>query len=113
MIVSRKQSLLLGVTISAGMLGAPAVLADEAEDNSAAFEANKAELAATRGVAEAEATVTTHENGLTSATVGLSALKMLVVKQGEDGTLTYGHTSSEEELEEFVNSETTSELAEE
>lgn len=112
MLISRKMSLVLGVAASAGMLGGPAVLADEAEDNSAAFEANKAELAATRGVAEAEATVTTHENGLTSAMVGVSALKMLVVKQEEDGTLTYGHVSSEEAVEEFVNSETTSGPAE-
>lgn len=105
---TKRASLVAGVAASVCMLAAPAGFADEAEDSSAAFEANKANVAAIRGVAEAEATVTTHENGLTSAVVGLSALKMLVVKQNEDGTLTYGHVDSDADVEEFVNSETTS-----
>ena len=104
----RRASLVTGVAASVCILAAPAGFADEAEDSSAAFEANKANLAATRGVADAEATVTTHENGMTSAVVGLSALKMLVVKQNEDGTLTYGHVDSDADAEEFVNSETAS-----
>lgn len=108
-----KYSLALGVATGVCILGASAVSADEAEDSSAAFEANKAELAATLGVAEAEATVTTDENGTTSAVVGLSALKMLVVKENDDGTLTYDHVSSEEDMEKFVNSETKSTPAEE
>lgn len=87
---------ILGLCLSSGLLFAgQAAMADEAEDNSADFEATKSELAATLGIADPGSTITTHENGMTSATVGLSALKLLVVSQDEDGNLTYAHVASD------------------
>ena len=87
---------ILGLCLSGSLLLAgQAAIADEAEDNSAAFEATKSELAATLGVADPGSTITTHENGMTSASVGLSALKLLVVSQDEEGNLTYAHVSSD------------------
>jgi len=105
-------SLVLGFAASLGILSAPAAFAEEAEDSSAAFEASKEALAATLGTSTPESTVTTHENGMTSAVVGLSTMKMLVVKQNDDGTLSSGHASSEEDVEAFVTSESTQTLEE-
>ena len=87
--------------------------AQEAEDQSEAFQSDVDRIAAERGVAEAESTVTTHENGMTSAVVGLSALKMLVVRQNEDGTLSYGHAENKAEADEFIASDDDGKPAEE
>lgn len=95
------------------MFGFSAAYADEAEDSSADFEASNEELAATLGVADPATTITTHENGMTSAVVGVSAMKMLVVRQNEDGTLTYGHVSTEEEAEDFAEATDSDKPAEE
>ena len=101
----RRGKTLLCASTAAGMLiGFPALHAEEAEDSSAAFEANKENLAATLGVPDAAATVKTHDNGMKSAVAGLSAMKMLVVRQNEDGTFTYGHAASEDDAEAFVES---------
>lgn len=99
---SNKTQLQVAALTVMSLFGFSAVSAEEAEDSSAAFEASNEELAATLGVADPESTITTHDNGLTSAVVGVSALKMLVVRENEDGTLTYGHVSSEEEAEAFA-----------
>ena len=111
---SRKRTQLhIAALAGLSMFGFSAVSADEAEDSSADFEASNEELAATLGVADPESTITTHENGMTSAVLGLSAMKMLVVRENEDGTLTYGHVSTEEEAEEFAESTDSDKPAEE
>ena len=84
----------------------------EAEDDSAAFQSDLERIAAERGVAAPEATVTT-KNGMKSAVVGVSSMKMLVVRQNADGTLSYGHAATDEEVEAFVESDSTSKAAEE
>lgn len=113
LIQGNKARLHVAALAGISLFGFSAAFADEAEDSSAAFEADKAELAATQGVAEAESTVTTHDNGMKSAVVGASALKMLVVRKNDDGTLTYAHVSSEEEAEAFLQSTDTNKAAEE
>jgi hypothetical protein len=104
---------LLGLCLSGSLLFGISASADEAEDSSAAFEASKAELSATLGAAEAESTVTTHENGMMSAVVGASSMKMLVVRKNDDGTLSYAHASNEEEAQAFLESEDDTKVAEE
>lgn len=88
------------------------VSAQEAEDSSEAFQADLERIAAERGVPAPSTTVTT-KDGLTSAIVGVSAMKMLVVRQNEDGTLSYAHAATDDEVDDFVEAETTSEAAEE
>jgi hypothetical protein len=112
-IKSNKTQLQFAALTVMALFGFSAVSAEEAEDSSAAFEASNEELAATLGVADPESTITTHDNGLTSAVVGVSALKMLVVRENEDGTLTYGHVSSEEEAEAFAEATESDKPAEE
>lgn len=109
----KRPQLRIAALAALSLLGFSAASAEEAEDSSAAFEAEKEAMAATLGVADAASTVTTHENGMTSAVVGVSALKMLVVRQNADGTLSYGHVSSEEEAEAFAEATDTDKLAEE
>jgi hypothetical protein len=75
------------------------------EDSSAAFDRANAELGAAMGLPAADSTVTTHANGMTSAHMGLEAMKMLVVRQNADGSYSYGHASSEGEVQEFMHSE--------
>ena len=98
-----KRYQLLCAGLAAGMLGVSAAQAQE-EDSSAAFQADNEVLGAALGLPAAESTVTTHANGMTSATVGLSAMKMLVVRKNSDGTLSVGHVSSQEEARAFVKS---------
>ena len=90
----KRRQLYVAALAGASLFGFSAASADEAEDNSADFEASKSELAATLGVADPGSTVTTGDDGMTSAVVGLSALKLLVVSQDEEGNLTYAHVSS-------------------
>jgi len=78
--------------------------AQEAEDSSAAFKASNEELGAALGYPSAESTVTTHENGMTSARMGLESMQMLVVRQNPDGTLSYGHAGSATGAEAFIKS---------
>ncbi|MCH1490924.1 MAG: hypothetical protein L7T24_00075 [Luminiphilus sp.] len=73
------------------------------EDSSTAFKASNEALGAALGYPSAESTVTTHENGMTSARMGLESMKMLVVRQNPDGTLSYGHAGSAAGAEAFVN----------
>lgn len=87
--------------------------ADEAEDNSAAFQADLARTAAENGVADAASTVTTHSNGMMSAVAGLEHMKMLVVRKNADGTLSYGHVDSQQEADEFAASDADDFAAEE
>jgi hypothetical protein len=82
------------------------------EDSSAAFERANAELGAAMGLPAADSTVTTHANGMTSAHMGLEAMKMLVVRQNADGSYSYGHASSEGEAQEFMHSENTTQREE-
>lgn len=73
------------------------------EDSSAAFDrANKA-MAAAMGMPAADSTVTTHANGMTSASMGLEAMKMLVVRQNADGSYSYGHADSSNEAQDFMD----------
>ncbi|MGB5345663.1 MAG: hypothetical protein WBN23_05815 [Woeseia sp.] len=109
----KRPQLPIAALVAMSLLGFSAASAEEAEDSSAAFEAEKESMNATLGVAAAESTVTTHENGMTSAVVGVSALKMLVVRQNADGTLSYGHVSSEKEAEAFAKATDTDKPAEE
>ena len=104
---------LLGLCLSGSLLFGFTASADEAEDSSAAFEAENAALSATLGIAEAESTFEVDENGVMSVVAGPSTLKMLVVRKNEDGTLTYAHVSSEEAAEAFLSSTETNKPAEE
>lgn len=83
-----------------------------AEDDSAAFQSDLERIAAERGLAAPEGTVTT-KNGVKSAVVGVSMMKMLVVRQNEDGTLSYGHAATDEAVDAFVEADDTSKAAEE
>lgn len=113
MIISKKMSLVLGVAASAGMLGAPAVLADEAEDQSAAFAAQMQALSATLGMAASATNRTVNEDGSVTMNVGLENMKMLVVRENEDGTLSVAHSDSAEDTVEFLNSDSSDADAEE
>lgn len=113
MIISRKMSLVLGVAASAGMLGAPAVLADEAEDQSAAFAAHMKALSATLGMAASATNRTVNADGSVTMNVGLENLKMLVVRENDDGTLSVAHSDSAEDAVEFINSAASDKGAEE
>jgi hypothetical protein len=88
-----------------GLLSAGAAQAQEAEDSSAEFKADMEELEAMLGVPATEASVTTHSNGMKSANLGLSAMKMLVVRQNEDGSISYGHAASAEDAEAFLDAD--------
>ena len=93
-----------GTTCVAAMLAVPAA-ADEAEDLSAAFQADMDRIAAEYGVADRGATVTEHENGMQSTLAGLANMKMLMVRKNADGTLSFAHVKNAEESEEFANSD--------
>lgn len=108
---SHTKALVAGVLT--GLLSAGLAQAQEAEDSSAAFKADMEELGATLGVPATESTVTTHSSGMKSATVGVSAMKMLVVRQNDDGSFSYGHAASEEDAEAFVDADHDHDLAEE
>lgn len=104
---------LLGLCLSGSLLFGFTASAEEAEDSSAAFEADKAELAATHGVADSSSTFSVDENGVMSSVVGLSAMKMLVVRQDEDGNLIYGHADNMDQAEIFMESTESNKLEEE
>ena len=74
------------------------------EDSSAAFSKANEEMEAALNMPPAESSVMVHENGMISARVGLESMKMLVVRQNEDGSYSYGHASSESEAQAFVDS---------
>jgi hypothetical protein len=113
MIISRTMSLVLGVAASVGMLGAPAVIADEAEDQSAAFAAQMEALSATLGMAASGTTRTVNADGSVTMNVGLENMKMLVVRENDDGTLSVSHSADAEDLVEFLNSDESEEDSEE
>ena len=75
------------------------------EDSSAAFERANAELGAAMGLPAADLTVRTHDNGMISAQMGLEAMKMLIVRQNPDGSLSYGHAATDSEAAEFLRSD--------
>ncbi len=81
------------------------VQAEVEEDSSAAFERANAEMGAAMGLPSAESTVTVHANGMTSARMGLEAMKMLVVRQNADGSFSYEHAGSESEAQAFIHSQ--------
>jgi hypothetical protein len=82
--------------------------AEVEEDSSASFERANSEMSAAMGLPSAESTVITHANGMTSARMGLEAMKMLVVRQNPDGSFSYDHAGSESEAQELMqNSNTT------
>ena len=95
----RVRALSLGLLIA----GASTAQAQVAEDNSAAFKADADALGAALGLPAAESTVTTDNNGMTSATVGLRGLKALVVRENADGSVSYGHVSTEAEASAFLS----------
>lgn len=113
MIISRKISLVVGVAASAGMLGAPAVLAGEAEDQSAAFAAQMEALSATLGMAASATNRTVNADGSVTMNVGLENLKMLVVRENDDGSLSVVHSDSTEDAVEFLSSDASEADAEE
>ena len=101
---------------SAGiMLGmfAGAAYAQEAEDMSAAFQADLERIGAAQASAAAGASVTEHSDGMRSAVVGVSHMKMLMVRKNDDGTLTFEHVDGAEEAEEFAAADSNESAAEE
>lgn len=101
-VIGRKAK--LGLASLALVSCANIALGNEAEDFSAAYKAAQEAMAAALGYPAAASTVTTHPNGMKSASMGLEAMKMLVVRQNPDGTLDYGHAGSAAEAQEFLNS---------
>ncbi len=75
------------------------------EDSSAAFSEANAEMEASLRMPSAESSVKTHANGMISARVGLESMKMLVVRENEDGSYSYGHAGTESEAQEFTASQ--------
>jgi hypothetical protein len=104
---------LLYSSLLAATLATANVQAEVAEDSSAAFKADNEAMGAAIGLAAPEATVTTHENGMLSATMGLSAMKMLVVRQNPDGSVSYGHAATPEDARAFTEGGHNHGLAEE
>ena len=98
---------LVSVGLAAGIASGSTAMAQEAEDDSSAFQASNEEMGAALGLPAPESTVTTREDGTTSAVVGLSAMKMLVVRQNADGSMSMGHASSAAEADAFVNTQQT------
>ncbi len=97
-----KTSLRLCVGTAAALLLTATAVAQEAEDSSAAFRADKESLGAALGLPAPESTVITRSDGTTGAVVGLSAMKMLVVRQNPDGSVSYGHAANQAEADAFV-----------
>jgi hypothetical protein len=69
-------------------------------------------MGAALGMPAAASTVTTHPNGMTSASMGLEAMKMLVVRQNADGSYSYGHVGSESDAQEFMESDSATQTEE-
>ncbi len=101
-----------GLAAAMLLVALPAV-GDEAEDLSAAYQEQLEQIAGERGISDAESTVTTNDDGVTSAVVGVKHLKMLAVRTNDDGTLSYGHVSTAEDVKAFVSSDKSDEQAEE
>ncbi len=89
-------------SLLAAALASASTYAEVAEDSSAAFKAGTDALGAAVGLPAPEATITTHANGMTSATLGVSAMKMLVVRQNPDGTVSYGHAADMNDAKAFI-----------
>jgi hypothetical protein len=83
------------------------------EDMSAAFQADLERIGAAQASAAAGATVTEHSDGMRSAVVGVSHMKMLMVRKNADGTLSLAHVDSAEEAEEFAAADSDDTAAEE
>lgn len=98
----------LGLAAILSLVTLPAV-GDEAEDLSAAYQADLERIAAERGIADA--VVTTNDAGVSSAVVGVKYLNMLVVRTNNDGTLSYEHVSTADDVKEFVSSDISNEKA--
>jgi hypothetical protein len=94
----------LGLFAIFSLVALPAV-GDEAEDLSAAFEADLERIVAEQGISDAAATVTTNDDGVTSAIVGVQHLQMLAIRTNDDGTLSYEHVSTAEDIKEFASSD--------
>jgi hypothetical protein len=82
------------------------------EDSSAAFSKANEAMEQALNLPSAESSVLIHANGMISARVGLDSMKMLVVRQNEDGSYSYGHASSESEAQAFVDSPSANQLEE-
>ena len=102
--MKNKRSLLFGAVTFALFSGA-SVQAEEAEDQSAAFAAQMDALAATLGMSASGTERTVNDDGSVTTNIGLEHLKMLVVRENEDGTLSVGHSSTAEDAVEFINSD--------
>ncbi len=77
------------------------------EDSSVSFSEANAQMEAALGLPSAESSITTGADGTVGARVGLESMKMLVVRQNEDGSYSYGHAGSESEATEFMESTST------
>ena len=97
----KTQNLLLAAAMAFSM--SVELQAQEAEDSSAAFKASNEALGSALGYPSADSTVTTHENGMMSAQMGLESMKMLVVRQNPDGTLSYGHAGNPAGAQAFID----------
>lgn len=99
-----KRSLLFGA-VTFGLFSWASVQAEEAEDQSAEFAAQMEALSATLGMSASGTERTVNDDGSVTMNVGLEHLKMLVVRQNEDGSLSVGHSSSADDAVEFINSD--------
>lgn len=95
---------LLKISLIAGLCSGSFAVAQEAEDDSAAFQAGQEQLGAALGLAAPEGTVTTRADGTTSAVLGLSGMKMLMVRQNSDGSISYGHAANAAQADAFLQS---------
>ncbi|MDJ0700012.1 MAG: hypothetical protein QNJ07_09165 [Woeseiaceae bacterium] len=109
----KNKHLLLHGALTLGLLSGASAHADEAEDQSAAFAAQMEALSATLGIAASGTIRTVNADGSVTMNVGLENLKMLVVRENEDGSLSTGHSSSADDAVEFLDSDVSDAAAEE
>lgn len=101
----KNKPLLLPGALTLALLSWGSVHADEAEDQSTEFAAQMEALGATLGMSASGTERTVNDDGSVTMNVGLEHLKMLVVRENEDGSLSVGHSSSADDAVEFINSD--------
>ena len=87
--------------------------ASDAKAMSAAFASDMARLESEMGTNIKARAAATSADGIHGTVVPISRMKTLVVKKNEDGTFTMGHVSDAKDVEEFMESDTVDQAAEE
>lgn len=87
--------------------------ASDVKAMAAEFESEMARLESEMGSGNKARAAATNANGIHGTVVPLSRMKTLVVRKNEDGTVTMGHVSDAEDFEEFMESDTVDQTAEE